>query len=365
VVIGISALLCHRGIQDKFEYNFEKLGFPNQNAMADSIVQEAGEAIASPTVVISPSQDEALRVAEFIRKYKAQDTLTPTIHSVMSLTNTLPSHQDEKLDIIAKLKNMITPKITANLEEPLRKNLEKLKDAWNVRKLTTEDLPESIRKKFLGRDRKPGNFTFIFPSVDLKNGLNCMAFAEDTRKIQIDSNTTYHTSGIAVIYADLLNLMIPDTLKAISLALLTVIVLVRLHTRSWRGTLVILIPIVLGILWTAGAMKIFGIKISYFNLVVLPAMIGIGIDNSVHLYHRYQEEGLGSLHFVMKRTGCLISVASLTSIAGFFGLTFSSHTGLLSMGLAAVMGIGLTLLATFTFVPIVLGYFDATKSKVS
>ena len=68
-------------------------------------------------------------------------------------------------------------------------------------------------------------------------------------------------------------------------------------------------------------------KINHFNLVVLPAMIGIGIDNSVHLYQRYLEEGLGSLYFVLKKTGVVVLVTSLTSMAGFFGLAFSSHQG--------------------------------------
>jgi predicted RND superfamily exporter protein len=363
LLITACILLCHQGFQSEFEYNFDRLGFPNKNAVADSIVQASGEAIASPAVVITPSREEAARVAGYIREYRKRDTLTPTIHSVMALNDLLPEDQEEKLEIIANLKKMVTQRIITNAREPLKDLLLKLQEAWDVNMLTAEDLPESFRKKFIGKDDKPGDFTFIFPSVDLRDGLNCVAFADDTRILQLDSNTTYHTSGIAVIYADLLSLMIPDTLKAIGLALVTVFILILLGTKTLRGTFILFIPLVLGILFTLGAMKISGIKVNYFNLMVLPAMIGIGIDNSVHLYHRYLEEGLGSLYFVINRTGTIITVTSLTSMAGFFGLVFSGHRGLFSMGITAVIGIGLTLAASLLFVPIVLGYYDVKKTS--
>ncbi|MFC1585623.1 RND family transporter [Fibrobacterota bacterium] len=357
------AFFSFRGLQQKFEYNFDRLGFPNQNARTDSIAQETGEAISSPTVVISPNQSEASRVAAHMREYKNRDTLSPTIHSVLSLSDLLPEDQSEKLAIIDNLKKIIRPQLIAGSEEPLRSNLVKLQEAWNVDSVAIDDLPDSFRKKFVGKDSRPGHFTFIFPSVDLNDGLNCIAFADDTKEIQVDENTIYQTSGIAVIYADLLNIMIPDTLKAISLALATVFLLVLLGTKSPKGTLILFIPLVLGIWWTMGVMKILDIRVNYFNLLVLPAMIGIGIDNSVHLYYRYLEEGLGSLHFVLKRTGAIICVTSLTSMAGFFGLVFSSHRGLFSMGLTAIIGICLTLIASLLFVPMVLGYFDEKKCR--
>ncbi|MBF0432891.1 MAG: MMPL family transporter [Fibrobacteria bacterium] len=365
VLILVTIILCFRGVQYDFEYNFDKLGFPNTNAIADSIVQSTGDAISSPTVVLCPNQSEARRVAQHIKEYKLKDTLSPTIHSVMTLSDLLPERQKEKMNVITKLNHMITPKIINSAGERLKGDLQKLKDALDITPVNISDLPESFRKKFTGKNRLPGNFTFIFPSVDLNDGLNCMAFAEDTRVINPDSTTTYYTSGIAVIYADLLTIMIPDILKALMLAMLTVFILVLFHTRSCRGTLVIIFPIIISIIWTMGFMKHINMKISYFNLVVLPSMIGIGIDNSVHLYHRYLEEGIGSLHFVLKRTGRLICITSATSAAGFFGLAFSSHRGLYAMGITAILGISLTLLASLLFVPLILSHFDEKKHTES
>ena len=46
------------------------------------------------------------------------------------------------------------------------------------------------------------------------------------------------------------------------------------------------------------AVLIFGIKYNLFNMVVLPVIIGYGVDDGVHLIHRYLEEGAGSLRRV-------------------------------------------------------------------
>ncbi len=361
LLLLLSLVFTHRGLQTSFQYNLEQLGFPNQNHLADSLMQVAGEAIAPPTVVLTNSLRESEQVANYVKTYKLSDTLTPTIHSVLSLPGLLPRHQTEKLKIITKLKRLLTPKVIQGSSGSVKINLEKLLAALDVSALTVADLPESFKKKFTGRDKRQDNFVFIFPAVDLKNGLNCMAFAHDTRRIQLDSNQIYYTSGKAVIYSELLKLMIPDTVHAILLALLTVAILIFLHTQTIRGTAVLLFPIILGLVWSAGIFKIFNLKISYFNLIIFPAMIGIGIDNGLHLYHRYLEEGTGSLYFVMRRTGSLILIGSITSMAGFFGMLLSPHRGLLGMGLAAVIGISLTLLATFLFVPFFLGVIDEKR----
>ena len=44
-------------------------------------------------------------------------------------------------------------------------------------------------------------------------------------------------------------------------------------------------------------MYAFDIKLNLYNMVAFPTIIGMGIDNSVHIFHRYQEIGRGSLRF--------------------------------------------------------------------
>jgi predicted RND superfamily exporter protein len=358
----VSAALLNQGVQTYFEYDLQKLSFPNQNIQGDSLIQASGEALVSPTVVLAPSQEEAQRIAQTVRTYMEQDSLSPTIHSVMSLGDLLPKDQEEKLDIIQKIKTLVTPKVLKQATGNVKENLLQLKQSWDQQEIELQNLPQSFIKKFSSKGGDTEAFVFVFPSVNLDHGLNAVAFAEDTKEVQLQ-DTVYHTSGMAVIYSDLLGFMIPDTAKALLLTLLTVFILVLLNNKNLLATLVVFTPLILGILWTLGFMKLIHLEISYYNLIVLPAMIGIGIDNSVHLYHRYLEEGQGSLYFVLKRTGWVIWITTFTTAAGFLGLLLSSHGGLLSMGVTAVAGLGFTLLASYLFIPAILGYLDARLER--
>ncbi len=357
-VLLITLVTLHRGIQVGFQFNFDKLTFPNSNLEADSLIQAAGEAIVPPAVVLTKNYEEAQQVADAVRAHMRADTLTPTIQSVMTMTDLLPADQEEKLIIINKIRKAVTPALVDNAPEPLRTNLEKLRNSWEKRALTPLDLPETYKKKFLGRDSLSGQFTFIFPSVNLRSGWNNIAFAEDVRNIKTASGQEFRASGLPVVQADLLGLIIPDSQRALILAILTISFLVFIHVKSFRGTAVLVLPLLFSLLWTLGLLKIFGIKLSWYNLVAFPAMLAFGINNGVHLYHRYQEEGRGSLRFVLRRTGETTAVATFVGMAGFLALAFSQHRGLASLGQTALIGLGMSLLAPLLFMPMIIGYLE-------
>jgi predicted RND superfamily exporter protein len=249
-----------------------------------------------------------------------------------------------------------------NAREPFRSGLETLRDAWNVRKLSPDDLPANYKQKFLGRDTVSGSFVFIFPSVDLRQGWNTIAFAEDVRDIQVADGRVFHASGAPVVHADLLGLLIPDSRKALLLALATFVLLVLLDVKSLRGTLVLTLPLLFGLLWTLGILKLTGIRLNWYNLVAFPALLAYGIINSVHFYHRYLEEGRGSLVFVLRRTGETTAVATLVGMAGFVGLAFSDHQGLASLGQTALIGLGMSLLAPLLIMPLIIGYLEERRA---
>jgi predicted RND superfamily exporter protein len=100
------------------------------------------------------------------------------------------------------------------------------------------------------------------------------------------------------------------------------------------------------------------LKFNFYNLVVLPAILGIGCDNGVHLAHRYREEGKKSMWEVLSSTGQHITIGSFTTMFGFAGLLFTSHPGLQSIGVMAVIGIGMTLLTALTFLPAMVQFLE-------
>ena len=83
----------------------------------------------------------------------------------------------------------------------------------------------------------------------------------------------------------------------------------------------------------------------------LPLLVGMGQDDSLHLIHRYREEGVGSLKFVLQETGGAVFLTTLTTVIGFSSMLFVSHQSLRSLGWTAVLGMTLCLVSSVLVVP--------------
>ena len=83
-------------------------------------------------------------------------------------------------------------------------------------------------------------------------------------------------------------------------------------------------------------------------MLVLPLIIGIGIDSGIHLAMRAQH-GHSSLHALRGPTGRAVLYSALTTIASFGSLIISEHRGTSSMGALLTIGM-IWVLATMLFV---------------
>jgi hypothetical protein len=71
-----------------------------------------------------------------------------------------------------------------------------------------------------------------------------------------------------------------------TLAVLLVFAIVVLSYRGdVRSALLTFVPVVLGVAWTAGLWGWLGRPLDLFTLCVLPVMVGIGIDDGLHVLH--------------------------------------------------------------------------------
>jgi predicted RND superfamily exporter protein len=181
-----------------------------------------------------------------------------------------------------------------------------------------------------------------------------MALADDIRDIRADDGKTYHAVSSSVIFADVLTVMLKDSPVAVAVSFAAVFLLVLIDFRSIRNSLVAMIPLICGIAIMLGVMGAAGVHLNFFNMIVLPIILGMGVDCGVHVFHRFQEEGYGNIPKVLTTTGGSIVITTLTTIAGFSGVIFAHHGGLSSMGIAAVIGLCSILVINLFFFPSVL-----------
>ena len=204
------------------------------------------------------------------------------------------------------------------------------------------------------RSGEVGNFVIVFPRGGLSDGRRSLQFSERIGQVTTEDGVQFYAASTQLIAADMLRLMQEESPTMVGLTLALVVVLVWITFRSLRWTLIAISPLAIGLTWMLGSMVVGGVSLTFYNLVVLPTVLGIGNDGGVHLAHRYQEEGKGSIRRVLRSTGEHVSMGAMTNLIGFGGLLLSGHPGLRSIGVLAVVGIGTTLAATLIFFPALL-----------
>jgi uncharacterized protein len=137
-------------------------------------------------------------------------------------------------------------------------------------------------------------------------------------------------------------------------ALVVIAVIAFVSLRRVGDVLLALVPLGLGMLWTAGLMWLFNLQFNLANLVAVPLIIGIGVENGLHLVHRYREEGQGGSALIAGSTGQSVALFSLTTMIGFGSLMVGKYYGVFSMGLLLTLAVGSVLVASLVVLPLLL-----------
>lgn len=369
VIAGALILTVYLGIHLRdidFEYDFTNL---RSNLPASIKVKQKmatipryGSESQSYGIVLADSKAELDEIVDALEKKIAEDDPTPTIDKVKTLWTELRG-QDEKLDIIGEIRALANGEGAKLIRGEQKAKLDSLRDLLDVKRLSVEDLPENLLRKFETIDGSQAYFAQILPSVQLRDGKNAIAFAEDSHEIQTASGKVFYSSSSNIIFADMLRLMLRDSPRAISLTVAVVFLIVLADFRSLRSALLVIFPLACGTVWMCGSLYLQDLKLNFYNMVALPTIIGMGIDNGVHLYHRYRQEGPGSMPVVIRSTGGAMFISMLTTMIGFFGLMMATHPGLNSIGRLALIGLLTCFVAAVLVLPAILEVLEGDRGR--
>ena len=358
-----------------FGYLFTRIGFQYDFTDLRIITEERQEYARvtsgvftrseSPAMILTDSREEARAVVAEVREMMRTDTVSPTVESVQSILSVLPANQEEKLARIRDIRRLVEEEAEGVVEGEDARRVERLQEFLAVDEgFSWEEFPPEDRARFTNREGEPGNFVLIFPSVALRDGRNAMAFRDDIGTIVTDSGQEFHAASSNLIVADMLTMITHEGPVAVVLSLTVVFLIILANFRSVGAAVLVVLPLMLGLVWLGGIMHLVGMKLNFFNVVVFPSVVGIGVDDGVHIYHRYREEGPGSLPFVLKRTGLAVTITTVTTMVGYSGLLLAVHPGLQSIGLAAVIGLGTAFLTAVFVLPAILEILQRRTSTL-
>lgn len=312
----------------------------------------------NPAYIIADSDEDVFKVLDVLRERKEHNPQT-MIRDVEALQERFPPSEEmamEKLEYISRIRQLLQNSFIRDQQDD---NLDLLRRGSQTREpLDEQDIPDFLKNRFMTQDGEIGRFVIIYPVSGMSDGLKSIAFKNEVGEVPLDNGKTYYAASTSIVAASMLDLMRVESPYMVSATFLIVFLFIWYSFKNLRWALIALIPLIIGLLWLFGIMLVFGLKFNFYNLVVLPAVLGIGCDNGVHLAHRYRDEGHKSMWDVLSSTGQHITVGSFTTMLGFSGLLFTNHPGLQSIGIMAVVGIGMTLFSALTFLPAIVQYLE-------
>ncbi len=220
--------------------------------------------------------------------------------------------------------------------------------------INVDQLPESILNRFISKDGSQYLVT-IYPRQQVWD----FAYLKElqTRMHEIDPKIT----GMPLVFYILIQYIGKDGRLAAMLTIGVVFLLLLIDFRSLKKTLIALVPLFFGAVWMVGIMKLVGMQLNILNLMGVPLILGMGIDDGVHILNRYSVEGRGKIRSTFTSTGKAVLLTSLTTMLAFGSMGFATMRGLASLGVTLFIGIAACFVTTLLVIPATLAIFDRKK----
>ena len=224
---------------------------------------------------------------------------------------------------------------------------EKLINMANTEEIIPDMIPPFILDSFRSRDGK----NYLMNVIPTQN-----PWDEEYRKVftgQLETITDKAT-GMVLAANQMLEIVNQDGIKAAIAALIAIFILLIIDFRNIKLSLVTLLPLLLAFLSLFGIMAITGIKFDFVNIIAVPLLIGIGIDDVVHFNHRYLLEGKGNMDRVVAKIGRAVLLTTITTIIGFGSFIPSIMRAMRSTGIVLSIAMALAFLYSILLHPAVL-----------
>lgn len=361
-VVGFAAFSVSIAPRLGFETDMRKLkGDSPASRLDDHVTEQLGQPL-NPAIFLVDDLAQAAKVEEVIAEVKQRNGADSVFLRTTSLNDLVPGDLERRQKEISDIRTLLQGLPEAAHEDPRLKDFEQMVEA---KPYGVDALPAEVRHRFLATDGQ-GTFLLLFPSVSNYDTADLKRWAAQID--QVVEGATARGVEMSVldsnrIAARIFALVQGDGLLILCSAAAVVFFVILLSLRSLKRALLVTGPLFLGMTCLAGGMYLFDVQLNFINAVVLPNLLAIAVDNSIHLYHRYEEEGPGSLGKVVRHTGLAAVVATLSNAAGYGALLVANHQGLRSIGQIALLGVVCTFLGTTVFFPALLALLERWKER--
>jgi hopanoid biosynthesis associated RND transporter like protein HpnN len=230
--------------------------------------------------------------------------------------------------------------------------IERLRQGFEATAFTEKDIPAALRSRYVAEDGRLR--VEIFPKANVSDNAAMKRFVTAVRGVAPNATDT------PVVLVESGKIVQTAIIQASLTALIGIFLLLWAVLRSLRDTFLVLLPLVLASAWTVAATVLLDLPFNYANVIVVPLLLGFGVDSGIHLVMRARG-GLSEAELLSTCTPRAVVFSALTTIGSFGSLAVSNHRGTASMGELLMIAIGFTLIATLIVLPALMGWLNRRR----
>jgi len=319
----------------------------------------------------------------------AIENIEDTAFAVLPSLKLQPAKQYPNDEILERLQNLQLKVLSAADDFPKNSEIQKLKTSLEITLSGDNQQFDDLETRLMSRfpttiNRLAAMLTPVPVSVEtLPPMLQKLIFGADgMQRIEINPNPDAGIDGSDVTkvgeFVDAVLELAPNAYGegyaireisevvlrafafAFAIAAFAIFAISFLTFRDIQRTMAVVMPLAYACLFTTAICVVFGISLNFANVIVLPLLLGIGIDTAIHLVHRSNNGSQTSSGSTAQTRVLRTSAASaafysgLTTLVSFGTMAFARHQGLASLGSMLWIGVMCVLLANFILIPALL-----------
>lgn len=346
----------------EFEYNFKNLRRPpkeNVEQVKKSI--STGNALASnrksstPAAVMATRAEllDSLYDTLMVRMHTEHDS---TLRSFLTLKTFLPSQADQqaRMEVIDEIKELAEARVFDRATGDDSVNIATLRNlAEEVSPFTVDSLPEWAVDLLREKDGSVGKIGFIYGRYNSSDAREAAEWQDRFGHWEFGGEKLKVFSS-QFILADVVRAVKYDSMRMAFVVILVIIAILALSLRKPKLVVISAASLLIGLLWSAGLLGLMNVliglgHIGIYNVVVIPAVLGLAIDSTIHLLVGWTQDPTFTPRTLVDNVGRLVMASSVTTAAGFAGALGVEHRGLRTIGELATTSILAFLLASLIF----------------
>ncbi len=274
------------------------------------------------------------------------DTISPLQHPEAAAAKVAI---DQLLDALDKLSLEGQLQVLTGFQPAMKADLlDRLKGLYaasDPEPVSVADLPQPLATRFVSSQGDKWLLQ-VYPKAEIWDDEPLGQFIADIRSVDTDVTGTPLQTFEA-------SHQIKDSYELAGVyAFIAVCLLLFLDFRSLTESLLALLPPIAGSAIMFGVLGCFNLELNPANLIVIPLILGIGVDGGVHIVHFFRMQA--GRYKLLSSTITAIMMTSTTTIVGFASLLIARHHGLFSLGLVLSIGVTCCLYVSLLLLPSIL-----------